>query len=102
MENAEAHQSRRKNKRVDAVTNSAAEDRQISSRSKNIVLSILCALLVGGLAITNQSLWIDEASSAAKAGQNSLAGWWTKLVAEKGSDLQMPFYMFYLWAWCKA
>jgi hypothetical protein len=101
MENAEANQSRRKSRRVDAVTNSGTEDRQSIRQGKTLFFSILCSLLIGGLAVTNQSLWIDEASSAVKAVQPSLASWWTTFVAEKGSDLQMPFYMFYLWAWCK-
>jgi hypothetical protein len=84
------------------VTNSnASADRQVDSRIKFVLLSILLALLVGALAVSNQSLWIDEAHSAAKAMQASLAKWWTAMVQDKGSDLQMPFYMFYLWAWAK-
>jgi len=102
MENAETNQSRRKSKRVDAVTNLDTEGRQNIRQGKTLFFSILCSLLVGGLAVTDQSLWMDEASSAVKAVQPSLASWWTTFVIEKGSDLQMPFYMFYLWAWCKA
>jgi hypothetical protein len=84
------------------VTNSnASADRQVDSRIKFVLLSILLALLVGALAVSNQSLWIDEAHSVAKAMQPSLAKWWTTMVQDKGSDLQMPFYMFYLWAWAK-
>ena len=84
------------------MTNSnASADRQVDSRIKFVLLSILLALLVGALAVSNQSLWIDEAHSAAKAMQPSLAKWWTTMVQDKGSDLQMPFYMFYLWAWAK-
>jgi hypothetical protein len=58
-------------------------------------------MLVGALAVSNQSLWIDEAHSATKAIQPSLAKWWTAMVQDKGSDLQMPFYMLYLWTWAK-
>jgi hypothetical protein len=84
------------------VTNSNGNaDRQLEPRPKFILLSVLLALLVSALAVTNQSLWIDEAHSAAKAIQPSLANWWTAMVHDKGSDLQMPFYMFYLWAWAK-
>ena len=77
-------------------------NRERIDRNKTLLLLVLGALVIGALALTNQSLWIDEGNSAAKALQPSLARWWTTLVAEKGSDLQMPFYMFYLWAWCKA
>jgi hypothetical protein len=84
------------------VTNSNGNaDRQLEPRIKFILLSILLALLVGALAVTNQSLWIDEAHSAAEAMQPSLAKWWTTIVQDKGSDLQMPFYMLYLWVWAK-
>ncbi len=64
-------------------------------------LVILASSIVGAVALTSASLWIDEANSALKAMQPSLAGWWHTLVSEKGSDLQMPFYMFYLWCWEK-
>lgn len=59
-------------------------------------------LVVGVLAISPQSLWIDEANSAEKAMAPSLGVFWELLVARKGSDLQMPMYMVYLWAWEKA
>src|SRR5438046_2892386 len=49
------------------------------------------------LAISNQSLWIDEASAAYKAQQPALRGWWEEMVTQKGSDLQMPLYMIWLW-----
>lgn len=61
----------------------------------------LIALLVSIAAISNQSLWIDEAQSASKAIQPSLSAWWATMVFEKGSDLQTPFYMLYLWSWEK-
>jgi hypothetical protein len=67
-----------------------------------MLVAILFSLLVGGIAISNQSLWIDEAWSAAKAMQPSLGSWWATMASDKGSDLQMPFYMLYLWAWAKA
>jgi hypothetical protein len=84
------------------MANSKADvNRQVGRQSTFVLLSILLALLVGVLAVSNQSLWIDEAQSATKAMQPSLAQWWTTMVHDKGSDLQMPFYMFYLWAWAK-
>jgi hypothetical protein len=64
--------------------------------------ALLVALLLTGIAaITGQSFWIDEAHSALKACQGSLGAWCAAMVRDGGSDLQMPFYMFYLWAWAK-
>ena len=68
---------------------------------QDLSLALIVSLLVGAFAITNQSLWIDEANSALKAMQPSLLTWWHTLLSEKGSDVQMPVYMFYLWAWEK-
>lgn len=62
---------------------------------------LLVSLLAGLAAVTGESLWIDEANSALKAMQPSLAAWWHVLASEKGSDLQMPLYMLQLWAWEK-
>lgn len=59
------------------------------------------ALLISVSAISRQSLWIDEALTAGKAQQPTLAGWWHALVEEKASDLQMPLYMIYLWGYEK-
>jgi hypothetical protein len=83
------------------MNSNVSADRQVGNKTKTLFLSILFGLLVGALAVTNQSLWIDEAHSALKAMQPSLGQWWTTMVHDKGSDLQMPFYMFYLWAWAK-
>lgn len=59
------------------------------------------ALAVAALAITDQSLWIDEGNTAWKAVQPSLRAWWTAFVSERGSDLQMPGYMLFVWSWEK-
>jgi hypothetical protein len=59
------------------------------------------ALVVCGLAISNQSYWIDEANTAIKASQPTLAKWWQEMTIMKGSDLQMPFYMVFAWGWEK-
>ncbi len=71
------------------------------ARGSSAVVPVIASLVVAALALTNQSLWIDEAHSALKAMQPSLASWWHIMVSEKGSDLQMPLYMAYLWAWEK-
>lgn len=60
-----------------------------------------CAVLVGALAVTNQSLWIDEGAAALKAMEPSLGGWWHNLRVEGNSNLQLIGQLFYLWGWEK-
>jgi hypothetical protein len=59
------------------------------------------ALLTGMLAITGQSFWIDESSTATIASQPTLANWWSYLFTSVCSDTQMPLYMLYIWGWQK-
>jgi len=59
------------------------------------------AVVVGALAVTNQSLWIDEGSAALKAMAPSLGDWWHNLRVEGNSNLQLPGQLFYLWVWAK-
>jgi hypothetical protein len=59
------------------------------------------ALFFPLLAINHQSLWIDEGITANAAMQSTLRNCWKSLAAVNGSDLQMPFYMSYIWAWQK-
>src|SRR5580704_14461389 len=61
----------------------------------------LMALAVCFVAISQQSLWIDEAFMASKVAQPTLAGWWHMMPEGKGSDLQMPLYMIYMWGFAK-
>jgi hypothetical protein len=65
------------------------------------LLAIGGSVFVAITALSTQSFWIDEAHTAWKAVQPTLSGWWTEMVADHGSDLQMPFYMFYSWVWEK-
>jgi hypothetical protein len=60
-----------------------------------------CAVLVGAVAVTNQSLWIDEGAAALKAMEPSLAAWWHNLRVEGNSNLQLIGELFYLWGWEK-
>ncbi len=62
---------------------------------------LLVLLLLGVFAISSQSFWIDEATTGIIARQRSLRDWWQALVADHGSNTQMPFYMIYVWAWEK-
>ncbi len=71
-----------------------------SFASGRLPVLLLC-FLAAVAAISSQSLWIDEALTAMKAQQPTLAGWWRAMVAERASDLQMPLYMIYVWGWVK-
>jgi hypothetical protein len=62
----------------------------------------LLALLVGLTAITHQSLWMDEGSTAFKALMPTFKDWVAITYRLGGSDIQMPFYMIAVWAWVKA
>jgi hypothetical protein len=63
--------------------------------------ALVFVALIGMIAVSNQSLWIDEGNSAMKALQPSFVLFWEKIKELGGSDLQMPLYMFLLWAWEK-
>lgn len=62
---------------------------------------LLASLLVGLLAISHQSFWIDEPFTARYAIQPDLAGWWGALKVSAGPDIQMLVYTLYLWCWEK-
>jgi uncharacterized membrane protein len=53
------------------------------------------------LVVSRQSLWIDEAGTANCVNYGSLREWWRVLSAGGGSNLQSPFFMFYLWCWAR-
>ena len=59
---------------------------------------LIASLVVSILAISRESLWIDESYSAIRA-EPDLASWWRMMMMFKGSELQMPLYMVYLWGW---
>jgi hypothetical protein len=50
------------------------------------------------LTITARSFWIDEVYSALFAQQSTPAACWHELRAIKGSDPQMPAYIFWIWS----
>jgi hypothetical protein len=59
------------------------------------------AVLISLVAISGRTFWIDEALTGVKAQTPTLAAWWAEIVQERASDLQMPFYMLYVWGWEK-
>lgn len=71
------------------------------SNPLKLLLLAIATLLIGALAVSNQSFWIDEGAAALKALQPSLAGWWQSLRVEGHSNLQLLPHLFYLWLWEK-
>src|SRR5438270_7602376 len=56
-----------------------------------------------GLAITRQSLWMDEGFTVWFASHKSMADFFSALLGSPGStgDPQLLFYMLYMWGWVK-
>ena len=82
----------------DSVPEGPGEDRPAGGQFAVIVAALVIVSLV---AVSGRSLWIDEACTAMKAIQPTLARWWQALVQEKTADVQMPFYMLYTWSWAR-
>lgn len=57
---------------------------------------------LGFVFVSDQSFWLDEVRSGAKAVQPTFAAFRTELLKTGGSDVQMPLYMGLLWAWARA
>lgn len=53
--------------------------------------------LVFALAISRQSFWIDEMFSALAAQKPTLDALWREQLSGKGSNLQAPLYMIWIW-----
>ena len=66
-----------------------------------IFFPLVLALGVGASAVTSQSFWMDECSTAILAAQPTFGAWWHSLMLDAGANNQMPVYMFYVWAWEK-
>ena len=62
---------------------------------------VVLGCLIGLLAVSNDSYWIDESSTVHKAIMPTLAGWWERLRGEATSNMQLPLYLLYAWGWDK-
>ena len=70
--------------------------------SRAVIIAVLAAsLMVGALAISTQSYWIDEALSLIVAMAPNPTEAWKYAQAVSGSTLQMPLYQIYLYGWHK-
>jgi hypothetical protein len=64
------------------------------------VLLCFALLLITSLAaVSHQSLWIDELSTAHFACQPSLGAVWHEMLRLRWPEIQAPLYMVYIWAW---
>jgi hypothetical protein len=71
----------------------------IASTARAQVALVALGSAVLALAITRQSLWIDEAWTAWFAAQTSTGSLLRDLMWARGSDSQMPGYVLYMHAW---
>ena len=68
---------------------------------KMLLLCGVAALLAGFVAVSPQSFWIDEAGTVDQAVMPTFSAWWGRLRWENNSNLQLPLYLLYAWAWEK-
>jgi hypothetical protein len=68
---------------------------------KSIFLILVLTALAGVAAISNQSLWIDEANTVDKASAPNPAAWSRRMLGDTSSDCQMPLYMAWMFSWQK-
>jgi hypothetical protein len=88
-------------------SSSAAEAKVDGSdgASKRVVRRLLWLLfpLTLGLAITRQSLWVDEGYTAWFIAHKTISTFFSSLIGSPGApgDPQMLFYLVYMWVWVK-
>lgn len=80
------------------MTNPSPNSPENSRCGKSCALFVLAIIAVAALSLTTRSFWLDECYSARFASQTTLTDCWNLLREIKGSDPQMPFYIF--WIWC--
>jgi hypothetical protein len=66
-----------------------------------IALPLSSSALVGLIAVSGDSLWIDEGLSATKAIAPTIGAAWEELLTEGNTNMHMFLYIFCLWAWEK-
>jgi hypothetical protein len=71
-------------------------------RLKQMLVWLVLPVTVG-LAITHQSLWMDEGYTVWFASHKGIGSFFSALIGSPGStgDPQMLFYLLYMWGWVK-
>jgi hypothetical protein len=81
--------------------------KQIGSRffmgigKKDLGICLFISVLVCLLGITGESLWIDEGTTAWLASHPTFSDLIKTQLTLSGSESQMPFYVWYAWAWAR-
>ena len=64
-----------------------------------LIFGIIVSFLTALMAITGESLWIDEFGTWLITRAVSLPAWWLQLKSWPDSDSQIPLYHLYMYAW---
>ncbi len=67
----------------------------------SLLLPLLVSTVIGLIAVSNHSLWIDEGLSASKAMAATWNDAWQLLLDESNTNMHMLLYMATLWEWEK-
>jgi hypothetical protein len=67
----------------------------------SLLLPLFFSTAIGLIAVSNQTLWIDEGLSASKAMAATWNTAWKLLLEESNTNMHMLLYMASLWAWEK-
>lgn len=67
-----------------------------------LLLAMLAAGLLGALALSPQSLWIDELGTWRLTRSDTLASWLQQLLGWRNSDAQLPLYHAWIKLWASA
>src|SRR5690606_28189256 len=68
---------------------------------KNKILLIILFTGITVLPVSDYSLWIDEATTAFMASQQSFDDLYQTLTSANTSEVQMPGYILFIWGWEK-
>ena len=72
-----------------------------SPRPASVWVCLLLPALVGLLAITGRSFWIDECVTAQYVSQPTFSEWRSDLLTTPDAEAHTPLYLLYLWGWEK-
>jgi hypothetical protein len=86
---------------MDYPGSALAEQRLSLTPKRRVVFYALVFLLVTLVAVSNDSLWIDECATAYFAAHASLKGAFQEMISLKWPEIQAPLYLSYIWAWAK-